>query len=908
MRRLILFLLALPLWAVNPVATVTNTPNAKDGTLWDINVLFHYNATGAYNFFQVMYSPTQHCAGVAPATYLGAGGKIQPGSTDASLFATTDMTLELAGLAPSTTYNYCIGLSNDGGGTWNNANEYTFTTLSPQDQNPRPPKKFSSNPPNTSGYTVVTAASDCSDLNSLIDTALFAQVSTGTMIKLPHALACAPLQYGLYSQMGFKVYAQDIISWLPANVTLPSTITLPSGKVAAMTEGDLVTIGKHYTGSLPGSNSCPYGHGFTSGGHFYVHKVNATDIQLHCELIDGTPDPTIMVMTDIGSSSDNFELVPWHSETGTCPEVTGDVSCTYWARAMKWIVIEGEFTETNKFPPFGVRVSPAYFTISNTPSLVDPVGNVNSPSSLQVLVSSGDPDGNAQTMAGNIMIRGLELTFANDASNRPYCNAMFAAEFAGPFIVAQNYFHGLGTPQRWGALGCSAWSFSGTNISVRDNYFDNMTNWTNVNSGEGSGGIFPRGPGPLQYINNYLEGVGVSAHWDSGGNHDFIRGDNTILRNTFFAPTRWMFGSPDSDGNYYRMRQPLEFKSGYRNKVEGNILDGCWVEVTPTSICFAITSTGEGGQEGEGTTDIQVTNNIFRNGPGVTNFTVNTIGGNRQTIPPNRQLFRNNLAYNISAFWAIAGGAPTRGWIFAGPLGSSGIADHNTLAGTVGPIPIINLLFNTKSSAMVLTSNIFYLSNASKGFQSSGTVGPNNPCSGTAQTIADCMYPGNVIAKNVMGSVDSTQAQMIAGWPSGLNLFPSDPTDLSLNKWLDAAHGNYGLKVNSPWVHAGLDGGDVGVYMPDIYNAIGHVRFASVTLIASTTAQINFVAPDSYGCPVDWSASAFPASGVTPTRVADGGTAAGARSVALTGLPSGTLINGRIQCIVEQPTFQFRTQ
>lgn len=909
MKYLILFLIALPLWAVNPVATVTNTPNSKDGTLWDINVLFHYNVSGTYNFFQVMYSPTQHCAGVASATFLGAGGLIQPGSTDATRFNTTNQTIELAGLSPATTYNYCIGVSNDSGTTWDNTNEYTVTTLSKQDQSPRPPQVFASNPPNTSGYTVVTAASNCSDLNSLIDTALFAQVSTGTIIKVPATAACTPLQYGVYSQLGFKVYAQDIISWLPANVTLPSTITLPSGKVSAMTEGDLITIGKHYAGSLPGSNSCPYGNGFTAGGHFYVHKVNTTDIQLRCQLIDGTPDPVIMVFNDIGSTSDNFEMVPWHMASGSCPTVSGDVACTYWARDMKWVIVEGEFAETNKFPPFGVRVSPSYFTVGNTPTIIDPISNGGGNQSTSViLLSSGDPDGSAQTMSGNIMVRGLEFTFQSDPSQNPYCNLVQTSEFSGPFIIAQNYFHGLGTPQRWGAASCPAYGFNGTNTSVRDNYFDNMLSWHSTLLVEGSGGNFGRGPGPLQFINNYIAGVGVLAHWDGNGNHDFLRGDNTILRNLFFASDVWMYGSTNSDGNHYGMRQPFEFKSGWRNRVEGNIVDGCWIEITPSSVCLAITSTGESGGEGEGTTDMLVADNIFRNAPGVTNFSVNSIGGNPQTIMPNRQYFRNNLAYNINTYWHTSDNATIpRAWAFEGPLGSSGTADHNTMAGTLGVEPLINLTFNTRSSDMVLTSNIFYLDNASKGFNSVGTVGPNNPCSGVAQALANCWFPGNVIAKNVMGSVDSSAAQMAAAWTG--QLIPSDPTDLTLNKWIDATHANYGLRSDSPWIHAGLDGNDVGVYMPEIWNATGHVIINDqpVTSITTNSAIVSFVAPDSLACPVDWSASAFPASGVTPTRAADAGTAAGPRSVSLTSLPGATLINFRVQCAVEQPVGTFTT-
>jgi hypothetical protein len=69
---------------------------------------------------------------------------------------------------------------------------------------------------------------------------------------------------------------------------------------------------------------------------------------------------------------------------------------------------------------------------------------------------------------------------------------------------------------------------------------------------------------------------------------------------------------------------------------------------------------------------------------------------------------------------------------------------------------------------------------------------------------------------------------------------------------------------------------------------------------------VDFVAPDTTGCPVDISAT-DPNAVNQFTRFPDHG-GSRTRKISLTGLRSRTAYYGRIDCQVEQPAFHFQTR
>jgi hypothetical protein len=173
--------------------------------------------------------------------------------------------------------------------------------------------------------------------------------------------------------------------------------------------------------------------------------------------------------------------------------------------------------------------------------------------------------------------------------------------------------------------------------------------------------------------------------------------------------------------------------------------------------------------------------------------------------------------------------------------------------------------------------------------------------------------PGHEFANNLLLS-DADRRQVQDWWPSS-NLIPSNPNNLGAVGWVkatDAYNGKPDFRLGSnsvmrskPGLRGG-DGKDVGVDMDALEAAQGKVTLKAPSEITAASAQINFAAPDSQACPVDYSSkdvtliSSF-------SRAADGGRERN-RSVSLTGLAAGTLYHYRVNCMVEQPTGEFRTR
>lgn len=899
MRNLLLFLLALPLFAVPPTVTVTSVGTEANGGLSHSDVLIFFDTSGSYDHMQVRYNSAASCSG-------GTGGSIQPGSNDSVLF-TSGMSVDLAGLNAGTLYHVCIEVSNDSGSTWSTGSQVDITTLPLPYVHPAPPippASFDSTYPDTTGYTTLTVAADCSDLQSKFNTAMSGLSPTqGYVIRLPNSVTpCSANPDHIRAQN----FANDIVFVPHTQITVGSPGTIDfSPSAQPFSEGQMVTYGKGaFDGPSPASTSCRFGNGLQQGQRYFVHVTGANTIQLYCMGQDGKASSTLMDFTSQGTTTNQF--VPWTQTSGTCPSASGGYSCTYYKRNLKWIVIRSDASDA-ELPPPGVRLTPDYCAAGKCAILVNPVANVNPPTSIQYFVTGGQDDGSVQTMAGNIWIGpGIEVTNATDPSQGTFGQLLHTFEWDGGWVFDRLYLHGNPTPQRWGGLGIPSFELDGQNIILRDSYIDNMTNWS-ATPHEGSSAVLSRGPGPNIIYNARIEGVGVPIHFDSSGGTFSTRGDFSVIRSYFYASPTWMQGGPQSDGFYYGMRQPLEFKAGFRDLVEGNIFDRDWVEDTPSSVFIACTST-----DGEGVTDFLVRNNIFKHGPGISNFCVNTNGGHPQTIPPNRVRFTNNLAYDINlSYWVPGGGftAPN-GWIWQGPLGGEdNVADHNTFVGTTGRIPTFIRLSNTAAEGTQILNNFFYFDTATQGLSQEGTVGPNNACNSLlGQNLQGCMLTNSLIAKNVFGSVDSTQAQINGWWPALTNHVPATPSSLTAIGWLSLAGNDYRLSSTSDYRSGGsaptTDGKDMGVDMTALNNATGKVMFGGAIPQSGHTVRITFTAPDTQSCPVDWDTQPIPTAGRIPTRVADAGTAPGPRAVDVTPSAAGRYYY-RIQCAVEQPTGQF---
>jgi hypothetical protein len=102
------------------------------------------------------------------------------------------------------------------------------------------------------------------------------------------------------------------------------------------------------------------------------------------------------------------------------------------------------------------------------------------------------------------------------------------------------------------------------------------------------------------------------------------------------------------------------------------------------------------------------------------------------------------------------------------------------------------------------------------------------------------------------------------------------------------------------------DGKDVGADIDTLEAAQGKVTLNEPAGVTADSADIKFTAPDGQGCPVDYS-SKDPSLVEDFKRVPDAGKER-TRAVHLSGLAGGTVYHYRVNCMVEQPTGEFRTR
>jgi hypothetical protein len=442
--------------------------------------------------------------------------------------------------------------------------------------------------------------------------------------------------------------------------------------------------------------------------------------------------------------------------------------------------------------------------------------------------------------------------------------------------------------------------------------------------------IAGKGPGPWMVLDNYISAVGLPWHHDDSGQEWAIAGDYTYKRNTFTAPLSRMYSpsNPLSNGLTYYHRQLLEWKAGNRILLWGNIFDGSWVEDNPTAATVTMT-----GYFRNAITDVDVEYNTWRHVPGVMQppLVSGSPGIPLQPSPANRFLFRNNLAWDINGFtYCVIGeggctsGVPGKGWIFQGPSQSEDlIIDHNTFVGNVGSAPIFMYAGGSRVEGIQVTNNILYIDSLYGVLAAGSQMLP--ACNSNGEAGADCAWtPSYVWDHNIMIGNGVTQAQIEAAWPGHVssNYIPSDASLNSVG-WTKyqaptAQNGNpqhldFHLKSNycsgclGSAVGPANDRTDVGANIDQLEAAQGKTKLvgAPASHITSSSASVAFVAPDSAGCPVDYSSS-DPLVMSSFTRVNDaGGTRA--RNIALTGLSSHTIYYYRVNCAVEQPTGRFRT-
>lgn len=440
---------------------------------------------------------------------------------------TQTSTMELGGLTPGTTYQICPELSLDNS-TWSTASGATMTTLAAPAVDPaypNPPSTFDTSYPDTStGYTTISVASDCSDLQSDINTAIAGQSQTqGYILSIAPGTTCSG-SFHFPSQD--RAQSADVLNFTSSNVATgaSSSITITNH---GFTEGQPIVFGGYY-GTFPASTSCPDAlnggnrHGIVSGFIYYAHYVNNNTFQVYCGAPAGSPGAVQMVFTDQGSVSGiaNLQVAPAIS-------------------SMKWIIIRTS-TPDAQFTPQGVRTGPQW--ASKMPVVMLPASSVPSdqialyghPTS-PILMNVAGTDNGAANIIHQIRFVGLEFTGpdyagAHNSIDPSHWHGLINVPTQDQTIIFDRcYVHGPTLPQRIHR----AMFWDGAYTAVIDSYFDNLTYWHTAYSGlpvaQASSNSFTVGAGTHQTNGNpvTLSGTGTVHITGTGTGTVFVGFDLT---------------------------------------------------------------------------------------------------------------------------------------------------------------------------------------------------------------------------------------------------------------------------------------------------------------------------------------------------------------------------------------------
>jgi hypothetical protein len=867
------------------------------------------NSTHVYwNFLKVCWGSPGAC-GRGTGTVMPTG---YPNAQSASLREGSNYAVILTGLTPGMRTEACPNVSQDRK-NWVSACG-TFTTTGQPAIHPVPPDPPRVGPtpaPPTdytgfhsgasTGATTAGAVTACANLQADIQSAIGNQTNYGTVISLApgQEKKCAGRFYAGRNPPDVRVFGAGDVNTANATIHIPNH---------GLTEGSGVQFSDTYS-DLPGekntaAHACM---GIKPAQVYYAHSPDANFFQITCDY--PYPRGRIMRFANQGGG--------------------GNLFMARYPRKLYPIVIRTA-TPDSQLPPPGTRINPSW---SPKLAVLQPDtrcgGGIchyppNGYGMRMFILNFGDTsdDGNkwlnANMWGVGLEIQSIDATGDTSFNPVPTWVLLSFKEGTSDNGLDRCYIHGqYPFPNRL-AQGIS---WEGHNNAITNSYFDRITypfhdNGDSSYQTEGTQFIIAdRGPGPYFFVNNFFQSTGNGMHFQGSGENGFdvkLLEDIYLSRNTFTqnppdSPQKYCSGNPGADGWNYRNRQPLEFKGGYRARIDGNIFeyDCHWL----ASSMIANTSVTAGIM------DLSFTNNTIRHASSVGMMGSSTQGGYPiAQSPTNRYAYRNNLIYDVDGFKyidhmsnAYPGG--WRGWIIQTMQdGEDMVWSHNTVVTQKGSNAA--MFWGASSGAEgfeVMNNFIEAHSDANATGLGARTEGGMNEdfataCNGfRAEALLTCewRFPRGNVSGNVFSSDSLSAAEVRLAWPHQRVL--STPSDLSLVGWYEG----YRLRNDSAYASTALDQFDFGADIDALERAQGKVLFTSVQP-SSTSATIHFVAPDSQACPVDISAT--DASLINSfTRVGDQGSNPGPRTVTLSGLTPRTDYYLRVNCAVEQPRATFRT-
>ncbi len=208
------------------------------------------------------------------------------------------------------------------------------------------------------------------------------------------------------------------------------------------------------------------------------------------------------------------------------------------------------------------------------------------------------------------------------------------------------------------------------------------------------------GSGPYLIENNYVEASGevLLIGGSDIGTTNLVPSDITIRRNHVTRPDSWK--------GRWLVKNLIEFKSGQRILIEGNVVERNWIDgqsgwglvITPDKPDLSPWNT---------VSDITVRSNIFRK------MGTWLLTGAWNTSPPARMLFQNNLVYEINTgpytgggFGYITSFASTRVEFISNTILVPGTTFQIATSGFVGLVIRNNILGSNGGDALFSSSGI----------------------------------------------------------------------------------------------------------------------------------------------------------------------------------------------------------
>jgi hypothetical protein len=295
------------------------------------------------------------------------------------------------------------------------------------------------------------------------------------------------------------------------------------------------------------------------------------------------------------------------------------------------------------------------------------------------------------------------------------------------------------------------------------------------------------GPGPFTIVNNRLEGAGENIMFggDDSRSVDLLPSDITITRNHIIKPASWQ--------NVWTAKNLFELKVGKRVLLEGNMLEGCWVNAQVGFAIVVKSVNQSGGAPWSQTTDVTIRyNKLSRSAAGF------SIAGHPEAFPvastTARLLIEHNLVEPLGS--GALGGTGRLFQLNSEP--TDVVIRHNTGFGTNAAF----IFAGGTTSGFVFRDNLVSGNEYNWSFSSGEGLG-------VAVTALDAHAPGWKVDGNlfISGGVATRPPNNLFAATMGEVGF----ADAGGPLWTSFTPGDYRLTASSVYRGKASDGTDPGV-------------------------------------------------------------------------------------------------